>query len=158
MDESTNGMERRQFLAAGGIGAALAMGMAGRATAEGTAPTAAETANEKVVNDFCAAWDTLDLDVLTGFFDENITFRMIESMPRVEGKADWIAAAKGFLAPAKSAHFEVVRSQAMGNIVVNERIDHFDMGEVKNAFHVIGVFFVRNGKIIEWQDYTMPKA
>jgi limonene-1,2-epoxide hydrolase len=44
----------------------------------------------------------------------------------------------------------------MGSIVINDRIDRFDTGDNKMEFHIVGFFFVRDGKIKEWQDYTMP--
>ena len=50
------------------------------------------------------------------------------------------------------------RAQAIGNVVINERVDHFDMGDRKMAFHVAGFFLVKDGKIVEWQDYMMPGA
>ncbi len=149
---------RREFIALGGLGAAaLALGAGGAASAEDLAIKAHEDANMKVVNDFCAAWDTMDVEKLSAFWDDKITFRMIEGMQRVEGKAALIEGTKQFLATRKAAHFEVTRTQAIGNIVINERIDHFS-GAKEDAFHITGVFLVKGGKIVEWQDYTWPKA
>jgi limonene-1,2-epoxide hydrolase len=149
---------RRDFMAAGGLGlAALAFAGATGASAEDSALTAREQANLKVVNDFCAAWDTRDAEKLGAFWDDKITFRIIEGQPRVEGKAALIEGTKQFLASRKEAHFEVLRSAAMGNLVINERIDHFTRADGKDAFHVTGMFYVRDGKIVEWQDYSMPK-
>lgn len=153
---------RRQFLSLAGAGAAaLALttsDTAVAADAAGTALSAIEEANTKVVNDFCAAWDTMDVEKLAAFWDDKITFRMIEGMQRVEGKAALIDGTKQFLATRSAAHFEVTRSQAMGNIVINERIDHFTRENGKDAFHITGVFLVKNGKIVEWQDYTWPQG
>lgn len=152
---------RREFLTLAGTGAALALTVgntASAADAEGAALSAIEATNTKVVNDFCAAWDTMDVEKLAAFWDEKITFRMIEGMQRVEGKAALIDGTKQFLATRSAAHFEVTRSQAMGNIVINERIDHFTRENGKDAFHITGVFLVKNGKIVEWQDYTWPQG
>ncbi|MFP6582179.1 MAG: limonene-1,2-epoxide hydrolase family protein [Candidatus Hydrogenedentota bacterium] len=153
-----NATDRRTFLAAGGLGAALLLSGGEKAYAEKVdAYTGAEAANVKVVNDFCASWASLDADKIGGFLAEKATFRMIETTPRMEGRDTIVNGIKGFIATAKSAEFEVLRTQAMGSIVINERIDHFDMGETKNAFHIVGIFFVKDGMIQEWQDYTMPK-
>lgn len=158
MNTSEQTTSRRGFLAAGGATAALSMALGNAASAETTTgPSELEKANEKVVNDFCAAFDTLDQEKLLSFFADDIVFRMIDTAPFVEGKEALREGFAAFLAPAKSAHFEILRSQVMGNIVLNERIDHFDMGEKQNAFHVTGVFLVKNGKIVEWRDYMVPK-
>ncbi len=150
---------RRDFMALGGLGvAALAFG-GGAMAAEGDAAAKAhEDANIKIVNDFCAAWDTMDAEKIAAFWDDKITFRIIEGQPRVEGKAALTEGTKQYLAARKSAHWEVLRSAALGDLVINERIDNFTREDGKDAFHVTGFFFLRNGKIVEWQDYSMPKA
>ena len=38
-------------------------------------------------------------------------------------------------------------------MVINQRIDHFTRFQIK-AWHGTGVFFLKNGKIVEWFDYT----
>ncbi len=149
--------DRRTFLAAGGVGAAMLLnGFPEASAAKGDKYSGAEAANLEVVNDFCASWASLDADKIGGFLADKATFRMIENTPRMEGRDTIIDGIGGFMATAKSAKFEVLREHAMGSIVINERIDHFDMGDTKNAFHIVGIFFVRDGKIQEWQDYTMP--
>lgn len=153
-----NTTDRRSFLAAGGLGAALLLSAGESAhAAKGDTYSGVEAENVKVVNDFCASWASLDPNKIGGFLAEKATFRMIESTPRMEGRDTIIGGIKQFLATAKSSEFEVLRTHAMGSIVINERIDHFDMGATKNAFHIVGIFFVKDGKIQEWQDYTMPK-
>ena len=139
------------------LGAALLLS-AGESVhaAKGDKYTKVEAENVKIVNDFYASWASLDPDKIGSYLAEDATFRMIESTPRMDGRDTIVAAIKQFLATAKSAEFEVLRTHAMGSIVIDERIDYFDMGETKNAFHIVGVFFVRDGKIQEWQDYTMP--
>ena len=156
MSTSDSGTNRREFLAAGGLGAALLLA-AGETRADDSGASAAEQANEKVVNEFCAAWETMDIDKLMGFLDDKIVFRMIDNAPFTEGKQAMIEGIGGFLASRKSARFEMLRSVAVGNIVVNERIDHFGKEEgPADAYHVTGVFLVKNGKIVEWRDYMMP--
>lgn len=146
---------RRSFLAATGSAAAVAAFVRPN-VAHAADMSEIEKANEKVVNDFCAAWETLDLDKLGSFLADDAVFRMIESTPRIEGREAIIDGIKGFLATAKSARFEMLRSTVIGNTVLNERIDHFDMGERKMDFHISGFFLVKEGKIVEWQDYTWP--
>ncbi len=150
---------RRNFLIAAGAGAAFCAGFFPGAEAEEPAGFPdVEAANVATVNDFCAAWESMDLEKIYAYAADEIVFHMTESTPAIVGKAALLEGTKQFLAPAKSARFEVLRTQAMGNVVINERIDHFDMGETKNAFHVTGFFFLKNDKIVEWRDYSVPKG
>ena len=156
MSTSDSGTNRREFLAAGGLGAALLL-VAGESRADDSGTSAVEQANEKVVNEFCATWETLDIDKVVAFLDDKIVFRMIDNSPFIEGKQAIIDGIGQFLATRTSARFEMLRSTAIGNIVVNERFDHFGKEEgPADAFHVTGVFLVKNGKIVEWRDYMMP--
>ena len=111
-----------------------------------------------MVNGFCAAWESVDPDKWAGVLAEDAVFRMIEGRPRVEGRDKIVESFRGCLANAKSAKFEMLRSTAMGNMVINERIDHFDTGTNQMDFHITGFFLVKDGKIVEWQDYTMPET
>jgi limonene-1,2-epoxide hydrolase len=150
---------RREFIALGAAGLTLAAALPAAHAAElSPAMRAHEEANVKLVNEFCAAWESMDVDKLASYWDDKITFRMIEGMQRVEGKAALIDGTKQFLATRSAARFEVLRSTAMGNMVINERIDHFTRENGQDAFHVTGFFLVKNGKIVEWQDYTVPAA
>ena len=46
--------------------------------------------------------------------------------------------------------FKVVRSVAVGSIVLNERFDRFNP---ERTLHLAGVFFLKDGKILEWTDF-----
>ena len=50
--------------------------------------------------------------------------------------------------------FEVLETFARGPTVFNERIDHFQNLNIK-SWRGVGVFFLRDGKIVEWYDYTI---
>jgi limonene-1,2-epoxide hydrolase len=50
--------------------------------------------------------------------------------------------------------FEVIETFAKGPMVFNERHDHFMGGPLK-MWHGVGVFFLKEGKIVEWYDYTI---
>ena len=65
---------------------------------------------------------------------------------------------EGFLSTLKKAEFEVFRSSVMGNTVLNDRADRFDTGDNQMEFHISGFFYVVDGKIKEWQDYSWPKV
>ena len=50
--------------------------------------------------------------------------------------------------------FEVHDSWARGPMVINERTDSFTGGRLK-SWHGVGVFLLKEGKIVEWYDYTI---
>ena len=146
---------RRGFLGATGAGA---LTLAAESAASAAPISEVEKANEKVVNDFCAAWKTRDAAKIVSFLAKDEVYRMIETSPPTKGRDAIMAALKDFLGKAKSARFEVLRSTVMGNTVLNDRIDYFELEDSKLKFHISGFFWVVDGKIKEWQDYSWPKV
>ena len=149
MAERNAHIDRRGFLAAG-------VGLAGIAAlarpAEAAEMTADEKANVKIVNDFCAAWPSHDLAKVMAFFPDNGAYRMTETMEAAKGKDAVTARVKSII--DRVVKFEVLDTWARGPMVINERIDSFSGGPLK-AWHGVGVFFLKDGKIVEWYDYTM---
>ncbi len=52
------------------------------------------------------------------------------------------------------AEFEILDTWARGPMVINERIDRFTNFQLK-SWHGVGVFLIKDGKIVEWYDYTI---
>ncbi len=151
-DES--GQNRRGLLTgAAGIGA-LAM-LAGAGRAEAAAMSETEKANIKVVNDFCAACGTHDADKIMTFFSPEPAYRQTELVAPAVGRQ---AVAEKIAGLAKVAtKFEVHDTWARGPMVINERTDYFDSPRLKQ-WHGVGVFLVKDGKIVEWYDYTIDRV
>jgi limonene-1,2-epoxide hydrolase len=149
MTERTANIDRRGFLVAGA-------GLAGVAAfvrqAEAAEMTADERANVKVVNDFCAAWPSHDVSKIMAFFADNGAYRMTETMEPAKGRDAVTARVKSII--DRVVKFDVLDTWARGPMVINERIDSFSGGPLK-AWHGVGVFFVKDGKIVEWYDYTI---
>ena len=137
------------FLATG-LGAVAWAGV-GR-TAEAAEPSALEKANIQVVKDFCAAWPSHDLDKIVSFFHDNGAYRMTETMEPAKGREALTARIKTIINNVD--RFEIFDTFARGPIVVNERIDRFSNFQLK-SWHGVGVFFLKDGKIVEWYDYTI---
>ena len=100
MSTSDGGTNRREFLAAGSVGAAILLAGGKARAADKAADDAlskAEEANEKVVNDFCAAWESKDVDKIAGYLDDKIVFRMIDTAPFTEGKEAVVSGIGPFL-------------------------------------------------------------
>ncbi len=108
---------------------------------------------EKVVTDFCNAWPRKNVDELLGFFTDDAVYHNIPMEP-ARGKAAIRAVINTFLPMAKSVQFKVLKSASAGNVVLNERVDVFDLGGGKTiSLPVAGVFEVSGGKIAAWRDY-----
>ena len=149
MHNAEGGPNRRAFLA--GLGAAAAGAMFA-SPLEAAEQTAAEKANIQVVKDFCAAWPSHDLEKILGFFADNGSYRMTETMEPTKGREALIARLKMII--NNVSQFEILDTWARGPMVINERIDRFTNFQLK-SWHGVGVFLVKDGKIVEWYDYTI---
>lgn len=149
METTARTIDRRMFLASG-LGVAAATGLA--RSADAAEPSAIEKTNIQIVKDFCAAWPSHDLDKILAFFPDNGAYRMTETMEPAKGRDALTARIKTIINNVNQ--FEILDTWARGPMVVNERIDHFSNFQLK-SWHGVGVFFVKDGKIVEWYDYTI---
>jgi limonene-1,2-epoxide hydrolase len=142
-------MNRRGFLAVGAGAMALA-GVPGLASAAEL--TSDEQANVQLVNEFCAAWPSRDLAKVMAFFADDGAYRMTETTELADGRDAVSARIQTIIHNVD--RFEVLDTFARGPMVINERIDHFSDFSIK-TWHGVGVFFIRDGKIVDWYDYTI---
>ena len=142
-------LDRRGFLAAGAGAIALA-GMARSANAAEL--TSDEQANIQLVNDFCAAWPSHDLGKVMEFFADDGAYRMTETTELADGRAAVSTRIQTIL--NNIDRFDVLDTFARGPMVINERLDYFSDFALK-TWHGVGVFFIRDGKIVDWYDYTI---
>jgi limonene-1,2-epoxide hydrolase len=135
-------MTRSQFLM---TGVALAIpAMAER--------TAAEDASLALVADFCAAFATRDMTKIASYLAPNCSYRITEtSLPAVGVAA--LERIKSYVDRSSRIDFKILDSWARGPMVINERIDSFTRTDSSPAYHLVGVFFIMDGKIAEWTDY-----
>ena len=149
METTARAIDRRMFLATGlGVAAATAVAR----TADAAEPSATEKANMQIVKDFCAAWPSHDLEKILAFFPDNGAYRMTEAMEPAKGREALTARIKTFI--NNVSQFEILDTWARGPMVINERIDRFSNFQLK-SWHGVGVFLVKDGKIVEWYDYTI---
>lgn len=148
---------RREVLSWGAAGALLSM--ASFSEAADPAVESIEKKNLELVNEFCAAWSTLDADKIGDFCSDAIVYQMIDNMPLVKGKEAFVKGIKSFLKSVTKAQWDTLRSACIGNLVINERVDNFDFQGDKPSAHfaVVGLFRIQDGKIVEWKDYRLPK-
>ena len=140
---------RRKFCTAGAGALALA-GFARPATAAELTP--GEQANVNLVNEFCAAWSEPQLDRIMSFFTDDSAYRMTETTELADG----INAVSERIQTLINnvVRFDVLDTFARGPMVVNERKDYFSDFAIK-TWHGVGIFFIREGKIVDWYDYTI---
>jgi limonene-1,2-epoxide hydrolase len=141
---------RRSAVTKAGLGLAAIAGISGSANAADW--TGTEKANVQVVKDFCAAWPSHDVDKIMSFFAENCAYRLSETQEPNKGRQSVTDRIKSFVNQVQG--FEVIETFAKGPMVFNERHDHFTGGALK-MWHGVGVFFLKDGKIVEWYDYTI---
>ncbi|MBK7949239.1 MAG: nuclear transport factor 2 family protein [Deltaproteobacteria bacterium] len=129
----------------------LMFGLAPRAEAD-VAGNKTERANVKVVDDFIAAWS--DPDKAATFLAPEASVRMEEDKPAIVGQKAVADAFKGFMKPGVTLHVKTLRTTVHGPVVLNKRVDTLKTKDQPDqVFPVVGVFVVKNGKIVEWTDY-----
>ena len=138
---------RRKALTTTGLGLAA---FAARTNAAEWTP--AEKANVAAVNAFCAAWPSHDVTKIMSFFADQCAYRLTETREPAKGRDAVKAQIAGFVDNVQG--FKVLDTFAKGPMVFNERIDSFTGGVLK-SWHGVGVFFLKDGKIVEWYDYTI---
>ncbi len=108
---------------------------------------------EALVNAFMAEFDAEhpDADQLASYFTDDAVYHNMPMAP-AEG-LEAVKAALAGVSQMTSRGWEVLHSASSGDVVLNERIDRFDMGGTEVAVQVCGVFEIRDGKIARWRDY-----
>lgn len=151
MAHLTQNTDRRTLLTL--AGAAIAGTFLPSSAAEAAEPTATEKANMQLVTDFCKAFSGDDVDKIMSFMADPCSYRVTEAQEPIKGFA---AVKERIAALVKTADsFDVLETSARGPMVFNERIDRFAPGGRLKSWHGVGVFFVKDGKIVEWQDFTI---
>jgi limonene-1,2-epoxide hydrolase len=150
---SDSKLDRRSF-----VGAA---GLAGLAAFASTLPlaaaelSAAEKANLDLVTAFCASWATRDMTKIAPFLASDSVYRMSETTPPVVGPEGVRERLESWLETSQQIDFKILESYAKGPMVITHRIDRFVSTSRPLTWEGVGVFFVKDGKIKEWSDYTM---
>ena len=118
---------------------------------------AAEKANLDLVTQFCAAWKSRDAAKIGAFLHDDCVVRFTatrdESKPVLgrQGVTDQVGK---YLAGA-SIEFLVQESYAKGPLVINRRVDTVASPKGKQDIAVVGMFYLRGGKIKEWLDFEV---
>jgi limonene-1,2-epoxide hydrolase len=107
----------------------------------------------ETVTEFCAAWETVDLDRLMSFFADDAVYHNMPVDPLVGHDAIRGMIAM-FTAGVERIEFRILNVAAAGDVVLTERLDVFHQPGGKTiTLPVMGTFEVADGKITAWRDY-----
>jgi limonene-1,2-epoxide hydrolase len=149
---------RRAFLTISSL-SALGLGLAQGAAAQVRVSKETEQMNARIVTEFCESFAKRDVGKATSLLAENCTYRATQTAPPVTGRQAVAERIKRMMTERGGIDFKVLKTVALGPIVVNQRDDipkepRIINGKTIDNFHVSGgVFFVNEGKIVEWTDY-----
>jgi len=144
---------RRGFVISAAAGAFAFGGFVARA--EAAEWTAQEKANVGIVNNFCAAWSTRDMAKPLAFLSNECVYRMTETTAPANGHQAVTDRLKSSVDASEAVEFKILETFAAGPIVMNHRVDSFVSKTRPLTWEGVGVFFLQDGKIKEWSDYTI---
>lgn len=108
--------------------------------------------NTEVVDALIAAMERKDLDTAVGLMTEDVEYDNVP-MRKVFGHAGVVESLEPFFARCEGIRWEVLHQAASGDVVMNERIDRFEIGGTWREIAVAGLFVLRDGKVALWRDY-----
>ncbi|WP_395153639.1 limonene-1,2-epoxide hydrolase family protein [Ilumatobacter sp.] len=108
---------------------------------------------EETVDAFIAALEHKDLDAAVALVSDDCEYDNVP-MGKVRGRAEIRAILEPMITACATVEWIVHRQAAAGNLVINERLDRFEMPFGWIEMPVAGVFELDdNGKIALWRDY-----
>ena len=159
MKEQSPKFQRREVLALAGLtgfSALLTATAASAATDPASAKQSpAETENARVVTAFCKTWSTRDLSKVLEYLADDCVYRMTETTPTVTGHKAIAERLQPAVEKSDQVEFRVLETFARGPLVLNHRVDSFKSKTRPLSWEGVGLFFLQNGKIKEWSDYTI---
>jgi limonene-1,2-epoxide hydrolase len=108
---------------------------------------------EHVVATFIAAIEAKDIDAAIELLADDVSYENVPMSPIV-GKEAVRATLGAFLGSARQVEWPIARQVVAGNVVINERLDRFQIGNGWLELPVAGFFEVTDqGLISLWRDY-----
>lgn len=108
---------------------------------------------EEVVNAFCEALGTKGIEESLRYISDRCVYQNMPFDP-VVGPDGVRTVLEGFFRITGPVRIETLRQCSTGNLVMNERLDHFDPPAGRAfALPVSGAFEVEGDQIVAWRDY-----
>jgi limonene-1,2-epoxide hydrolase len=108
--------------------------------------------NVQTIKDFIAAWSNLDSDELVGYFSEDGIYYNMPTQP-VQGKEQLKQFIGSFISNWTKTNWDTLNIISKGDVVIAERLDRTEVGDIKVDLPCCGVFEMEEGKIKVWRDY-----
>ena len=108
--------------------------------------------NVQTIKDFIAAWSNLDSDELVGYFSEDGIYYNMPTQP-IQGKAQLKQFIGSFISNWTKTNWDTLNIIGEGDVVIAERLDRTEVGDIKVDLPCCGVFEMEEGKIKVWRDY-----
>jgi len=108
--------------------------------------------NVQTIKDFIAAWSNLDSDELVGYFSEDGIYYNMPTQP-VQGKEQLKQFIRSFISNWTKTNWDTLNIIGEGDVVIAERLDRTEVGDIKVDLPCCGVFEMEEGKIKVWRDY-----
>jgi limonene-1,2-epoxide hydrolase len=106
----------------------------------------------ETVHAFLEAAANRDYDTALPLLTEDIEYQNMPIAP-VKGREAVKEQLEMLLAMGTGSEWKVLHEVADGNVVMNERVDRFEINGTWADLPVMGVFVLRDGLIAEWRDY-----
>ena len=163
-------LNRRELICGAGILAAIGMSQAyagahtggGREILTSEQQQTLEKANETLVNNFIRDYSTREVDIVAAYLADDIIYQVSETQGEVIGIEAYKKRIASSFAGLEKVDWQVLRSFAIGQLVINERIDDFfpkpGSRVPRMRFRVSGYFLVVDNKIRIWRDFGYPGA
>jgi limonene-1,2-epoxide hydrolase len=122
--------------------------------------TDAERANAKLIDAFVGSWMQPDFDVAASYaryLAPNCVHRMSEEHAPLTTVADCIKAMRDFAASGGAVlKADIMETIARGPLVIQTRDDVVRIpGQGDVPFKICALFVVKDGRIVEWNEYFM---
>jgi len=108
--------------------------------------------NITVIKNFIEAWSNLDAEELASYFSEDGIYYNMPAEP-VQGKDQLKLFIGGFIANWTKTTWDTLNIIGEGDLVIAERLDRTEVGDIKVDLPCCGVFLMEEGKIKVWRDY-----
>lgn len=96
--------------------------------------------------------------MLLSYLAPEVEYHINEGAQVLNGHEEFTKVIGAWLNTVESTQWDIYRSFTLGEMVVNERVDHFFFKEAGTpAWHlkIAGMFIVRDNKIRYWRDYPL---
>lgn len=114
--------------------------------------TVPEMSPGEIVTEFIAAIERKDVDAAVALTTEDVSYENMPIQP-ITGHTDLSHTLSGFLDVAGRVEWQVLAQWEIGDTVINERVDRFEIGAGWLELPVAGFFRVEDGRIALWRDY-----